>query len=62
MEKDILSIASVHPIREEGMKELLDKSGSSWDVVKKLIDDDKLVETVYKNKRFYMRKIVRRNN
>jgi len=62
LEKDILSIASVHPIREEGMKELLDKSGSSWDVVKKLIDDDKLVETVYKNKRFYMRKIVRRNN
>lgn len=62
LKKDILGIASVHPIREEGMKELLDKSGSNWDVVKKLIDDDKLVETVYRNKRFYMRKIVRRNN
>ena len=58
IEKDILSIASVHPIREEGMKELLKKSESNWGVVEKLIHDNKLVETGYKNKRFYMRKIV----
>lgn len=62
VEKDILSIASVHPIREEGMEELLEKSGSSWDVVKKLIHDDKLMETEYKNKKFYMRKLVGRNS
>jgi len=62
IEKDILSIASVHPIREEGMKELLKKSESNWGVVEKLIHDNKLVETGYKNKRFYMRKIVGRDN
>jgi len=62
IEKDILSIASVHPIREEGMKELLKKSESNWGVVEKLIHDNKLVETGYKNKRFYMRKIAGRDN
>ena len=62
IEKDVLSIASVHPIREEGMEELLKKSKSDWDVVEKLIHDDKLVAVEYKNKRFYIRKMIGRSS
>ncbi len=60
IKEDILRIASVHPIREEGMKELLRKSGSDWDVVKDLIEEGNIVESKYRNKRFYMRKLSRK--
>ena len=56
VEEDILSIASVHPIREEGVNELLTKAHADWSQIKKLIHEDKLVEVNYQGKKFYMRK------
>jgi len=53
VEQEILSIASVHPIREEGIQELLHKAQADWEVIEKLIKNGKLKETTYKNKRFY---------
>ena len=38
VEEDLLSISSVHPMREEGVAELLSKAGSDWSVVRKLLD------------------------
>jgi len=63
VEEDILSIASVHPIREEGIDELLTKAHADWSVIEKLINEDKLIEVNYQGKKFYMRKLVdsRRN-
>lgn len=55
--EDILSITSVHPMRQDAVEEFLEKSDSSWDVVKKMIDEEKLVETEYDGNRFYMRKL-----
>jgi len=57
VEEDLLSIASVHPIREEGMNELLRKANSSWEIVEKLLDEDKIVELEYGDHKYYMRKI-----
>ena len=57
IEEDILSIASVHPIREEGVDELLTKAHVDWSVIEKLLNDNKLIETNYKGKNFYMRKL-----
>ena len=54
---DLLSITSVHPMREEGVEELLAKANSRWAVVKKLVNEGKLVELEYEGKRFYMRKL-----
>ena len=52
IENDLLGITSVHPMREEAVTELLKKANDSWDIVKELIKDGKLIETEYKGKNF----------
>ena len=60
IEENLLSIASVHPIREEAVGELLRKAQADWTSINKLIEEDKLVEIRYKDKNFYMRKLSNR--
>ncbi|MFW6196296.1 MAG: radical SAM protein [Thermoplasmatota archaeon] len=57
VEDDLLSITSVHPMRERQVDKLLSKSGKDWDDVEKLIDEGKLIETEFKSDKFYMRKL-----
>ncbi|HEC95323.1 MAG TPA: radical SAM protein [Thermoplasmatales archaeon] len=57
IKEDILSITAVHPMREESVKKLVEKAGADWRVVEKLIDEKKIVEVTYRNKRFYMRNL-----
>jgi len=57
VEEDLLSITSVHPMKEEAIIEFLEKADSSWDVIKKLIEGKKLVEIKYRKNKFYMRKL-----
>lgn len=57
IENDLLSITSVHPMREEAVIELLKKADSGWGVVEKLINDDSLLEVEYQRKKFYMRRL-----
>ena len=57
IEKDLLSITSVHPMREDGIEEFLTKAKVDWSIIKKLINEDKLVEVEYRDKKFYMRKL-----
>lgn len=56
-ETDLLSITSVHPMRKEGVEELLIKANSGWEIVEKLVDEGNLVELEYEGKIFYMRKL-----
>ena len=58
VEEDILSITSVHPIREEGVNELLTKAHVDWSVIERLMKEEKLIETNYKGNKFYMRKFL----
>ncbi|MCD6569854.1 MAG: radical SAM protein [Deltaproteobacteria bacterium] len=57
VEDDLLGITSVHPMREDGLNEFLKKADASWDVVKRLIREEKLVQTQFQGKYFYIRKI-----
>jgi wyosine [tRNA(Phe)-imidazoG37] synthetase (radical SAM superfamily) len=57
VEKDLLSITSVHPMREESVDNLLSKADSGWRVIEKLLKENKLIELEYRDKKFYMRKI-----
>lgn len=59
IEEDLLSIASVHPMREEAVRELLEKADVGWDVVDGLLDRLELVEVKYKSKTFYVRRFHR---
>ncbi|RLI03046.1 radical SAM protein [Candidatus Bathyarchaeota archaeon] len=57
LEEDLLSITSVHPMREEGVEELLKKANASWDLVKNLLDKGKIIELEYEDHKYYMRKL-----
>ena len=44
-------------MREEGVNNFLSKAEAGWNIIKKLIKEDKLVEVEYKGKKFYMKKL-----
>lgn len=55
--EDILSITSVHPMKEEAVTELLKSAGAGWETIKYLIDSRKLVRLEYQGEKFYMRRL-----
>jgi wyosine [tRNA(Phe)-imidazoG37] synthetase (radical SAM superfamily) len=57
VEEDLLSITAVHPMREEAVNDFLVRAGDDWSVVHSLIDRSQLIETEYKGRRFYMRRL-----
>ncbi|HCP60489.1 MAG TPA: radical SAM protein [Dehalococcoidia bacterium] len=60
-EADLLSITSVHPMREEAVIAFLKKAGRKWVVIDRLIKDGSLVEVEYQGRKFYMRKLPQRS-
>ena len=54
---DLLSITSVHPMREEAVIQFLRKANADWEIIEKLIADNSLIESEYQGKKFYMRKL-----
>ena len=54
---DLLSITAVHPMREEAVTELLDRTGSGYGIVKGLINNGSLIEVEYHGKKFYARNL-----
>lgn len=55
-EEDLLSITSVHPMREEALRDFLKRAKSDWSVIDRLIKQGQLVESEYKKHKFYIRK------
>ena len=56
-EDDILSITSVHPMREDAVEEFLKRAGVEWGAIRKLVAQERLIETEYQGNRFYIRKL-----
>ena len=59
VEDDLLSITSVHPMREEAVIEFLKKADADWGVIEKLIEEGNLIELEYQGRKFYMRRLPR---
>ncbi len=57
VEEDLLSITSVHPMREDAVSEFLARAGADWSVVHRLIAQDQLVESKYDGLTFYVRRL-----
>ncbi len=57
VDEDILSITSVHPMREDAVSEFLNRAGADWPVIHRLIAQERLVETEYGGNRFYLRRL-----
>ncbi|KUK99375.1 MAG: Fe-S oxidoreductase, putative [Parcubacteria bacterium 32_520] len=62
VEEDILSITSVHPMREEALRDFLKRAKSDWSIVQEMIEQGKLVESEYEGYKFYIRKIKKSEN
>lgn len=56
---DLLSITAVHPLREDALLALLEKTGEDWAVVQRLLDGQMLVEKTYGGHRFFLRRFER---
>ena len=60
VEEDLLSITSVHLMREDAVKEYLLKAHAGWEAVEKLLEEEKLIEVNHRENKFYLRKFQRR--
>jgi len=54
--EDILSITAVHPMREDAVRELLEKDNSTFSVVDKLTADNKLLAASFNGHTYYVRR------
>ena len=54
VEQDLLSITSVHPMREQAVQELLHKAGADWDIIQRLLSEGKIKKVEFANKHFYI--------
>ena len=63
VEKDLLSITAVHPMREEAVTAFLRKAGADWSVMDRLIEKGLMIKKTFQGKTFYARKLFApRNN
>lgn len=56
IEEDLLGITSVHPMREDSVREYLKRAGADWKVVTDLIERGSVRKVEYQGKNFYLRK------
>ncbi|MDH7562297.1 MAG: radical SAM protein [Caldisericota bacterium] len=57
IEEDLLSIMSVHPMRQEAVSEFLRKADSGWPLIERLLGENKIVELEYQGNKYYMRRL-----
>ncbi len=55
IEDELLAVASVQPLREKAVREILRKYDRDWNTIKKLIDQEKIMEIDYADQKFYSR-------
>lgn len=56
VEKDILGITAVHPMKQKAMETLLSRAGATWSLVDRMMDRGELIEVDYQGNRFYLRR------
>jgi wyosine [tRNA(Phe)-imidazoG37] synthetase (radical SAM superfamily) len=60
VDEDLLAITSVHPMRADAVRTLLNRRGADRSVVQRLLDGGELVEVEYGGQTFLTRKLSRR--
>jgi len=59
IEKDLLSITAVHPMRETAVRAFLSRAGIAWEVVDRLVTQGDLAKTKYAGQIFYLRRFTK---
>jgi len=57
LEKDLLGITAVHPMREEAVKKLVEKTDTTWGAVEAMLEGNQLVRLEYESEVYYMRRL-----
>jgi len=57
IEADLLSITAVHPMREDAARAFLERAGAGQETIARLVAEDRLVEAIYGEHRFYVRRL-----
>lgn len=57
VEEELLSIVSVHPMREDALDTYLRKADRGFDIVTNMLEKGKIREINYKGKKYYLRKL-----
>ena len=57
--RDLLSITAVHPMRHDAVEQFLKNTNSDWTLIKKLMQEQELIELEYEGGIFYLRKLLR---
>lgn len=55
VEKDLLRITAVHPMREQAVSAFLKKAGKDWSIIRRMMASNAIMETAYGGKKFYIR-------
>jgi len=55
VEKELLSITAVHPMRREAVDNFLNQAESDWELINKLLLQEKIKEIEYDGHKFYMK-------
>ncbi|HRY29932.1 MAG TPA: radical SAM protein [Elusimicrobiota bacterium] len=59
VERDVLDMAAVHPVREDQLRGYLERAGKDWDLIVRLLDAGQLLEKTHDGKKFYLKKLPR---
>jgi wyosine [tRNA(Phe)-imidazoG37] synthetase (radical SAM superfamily) len=59
VERDLLSVTAVHPMREEAVQALVARAGSSWEIIDRLIAREEITTTEHDGHLFYLRKFIK---
>ncbi|MBW1695765.1 MAG: radical SAM protein [Deltaproteobacteria bacterium] len=57
IEKDLLSITAVHPLRKDAVDRLLTQAGANWEIVEKLIAENRIAQAEYEGQVFYKKRM-----
>jgi len=60
VEEDFLAIISVHPMREDAIRDFLRKAHLNWEFIDDLLANKKIKRLSYQNYQYFMRKNVNR--
>ncbi|MBN1538909.1 MAG: radical SAM protein [Candidatus Thermoplasmatota archaeon] len=52
---DILAVTSVHPMREDSVREMLERSGDKWELIEKMLEMGEISRKEYGGVNFYRR-------
>jgi hypothetical protein len=51
--QDILSIAAVHPLREDALRRILERSNADWGLVERLVAEGRLSRNTHQHDTYY---------